>query len=402
MLSARTSEALRAAIARRGAAAVELSDHLAAHPELPDQEHESSRRMVDLLASAGFEVEYPFCGYPTGFRASLRNGEGPSVGILAEYDALPEIGHGCGHNLHGSLSVLAGLALADLRDHFQGTVFVIGTPAEEVDGAKVGMADRGVFDDLDLAMMFHSLGGGVSQPAMCLLALSGYDFTFHGQSAHAALSPWSGRNALAAARKFLDLVDARRQCFTPDVRANGIITDGGVLTNIIPSRAQARLEVRGETVRGCKAVLEGAIRCAQGAALALDCTVEWAPYLSDFADMVRNRPAEEAIQGILEDLGIPVTPPSPPMGSSDVGNVSYRCPAIQPMLAITPEPYVLHTPEFARATTEEPAHRALLTGAQALAALSLRVLNEKDLREAIREDYRKNLAALQSEGGPRT
>jgi amidohydrolase len=401
MMNQEASDDLRVSVARHASAAVALSDDLAAHPELSAQEFESSRKMADLLASAGYDVESPYCGYPTAFRASLDNGEGASVGILAEYDALPEIGHACGHNVHGTMSVLAGLALRDLRKYFQGKIFIIGTPAEEMDGAKIGMAKRGVFDELDLAMMFHCCGGGIGEPAMNLLALSGYDFTFKGCTAHAAASPWAGRNALAAARKFLDLVDARRQCFTPDVRANGIFTDGGLLTNIIPDRARVRLEVRGGTSRRLDSALEGVLRCARGAALALDCDVEWNPFLSDFADMVRNRPAEETMRDIVEALGFRVSSSaSPAAGSSDMGNVSYRCPAIQPLLPITDESFSLPTPEFAGATIRAQAHDALLLGAEALGAMALRVLNDPPLREAIREDFLAGRTAAQGGASP--
>ena len=140
--------------------AAELSCYLREHPELPDQEFESSRKMVEILKEAGFEVTYPFAGYETAFHALFDNGDGPEVAILAEYDALPEIGHGCGHNLHGSLSVLTGLALKDLKEFYRGKVHVIGTPAEEENGAKIGMAAQGIFDNMSLAMMMHSWSGG--------------------------------------------------------------------------------------------------------------------------------------------------------------------------------------------------------------------------------------------------
>ena len=136
--------------------ALELSRSLREHPELPDQEFESSRKMVEILKEAGFEVTYPYAGYETAFHALLDNGDGPEVAILTEYDALPEIGHGCGHNLHGSLSILTGLALKDLKDSYKGKLHVIGTPAEEENGAKIGMAAQGIFDNMSLAMMMHS------------------------------------------------------------------------------------------------------------------------------------------------------------------------------------------------------------------------------------------------------
>ena len=206
---------LTQAVERNHAAAIALSDDLAAHPELPDQEFRSSQKIVSLLEQAGYQVEYPYLGYPTGFHAVLDNGDGPSAAILVEYDALPGLGHACGHNVHGSMAVLAALALAELRDRFQGQVHVFGTPAEEEAGAKVGMADQGAFDGMALAAMVHSWSGGTGTADMDVLSLTCYLVEFRGQAAHAAGAPWDGHGALAAARKFLDLADARRECFTP-------------------------------------------------------------------------------------------------------------------------------------------------------------------------------------------
>lgn len=180
------------AVKRHHNVAVSLSDDLYHHPELSDQEFRSSQKIVDILRQAGYEVEYPYLGYPTAFRAVLDNGKGPSAAILVEYDALPGLGHACGHNVHGSISVLAALALSDLREQFKGKVYVFGTPAEEANGAKVGMARQGVFDDMSLAIMFHSWSGGKCVANMSLLGLRCYLVEFLGKEAHAAGSPGRG------------------------------------------------------------------------------------------------------------------------------------------------------------------------------------------------------------------
>jgi amidohydrolase len=386
-LSDNLADAVREAVARHHAAAIALSEDMGDHPELSAEEFESSRKIVELLKNGGYEVEYPYLNYETAFDAVLRNGDGPKAAIMVEYDALPEIGHACGHNLHGALSVLAGLALADLRDHFRGTVRVIGTPAEEADGAKVGMADKGIFDDLSVAMMMHSMGGGISQPDMDALSLRCSTVTYKGRTAHAAAAPWEGRSALAAARKFLDLADARRECFTPDMRVSGIITDGGRATNIIPDRAEVKIEFRTDSMARLNDANEMILKCAKGAAMAMDCEVSWKPALSDFADMVRVKALEDEAERLFKEKGMPVEPVSPPIGSTDVGNVSYRCPAIQPLIAITGKPYALHTVEFARATREAEAHRAMATGAEILARLALKVLCDDGFRKEVHDDF---------------
>lgn len=384
---------LAEAVERHHPTAVALSDDLAAHPELPDQEFRSSRKIVELLEQAGYQVEYPYLGYETGFRAVLDNGEGPSAAILVEYDALPELGHACGHNVHGSMSVLAALALAEIREHFSGKLYVFGTPAEEEDGAKVGMAAQGAFDGMSAAMMIHSYSGGRSTADMDVLSLCCYLVEFKGQSAHAVAGPWKGHSALAAARKFLDLIDARRECFTPDIHVNGVITDGGTYPNILPERAEVRLEFRTDSQAKLEQMDEVVKKCANGAAMALDCTVSFTPGFDGFADMVRVPALEEEVLGLMDELGLPHMAVEMPNGSSDVGNVSYRCPTIQPLLSICDNYHALHTVEFRDETTRPAAHQAIANGAKIIAATILRALTDADFRQRVQDSYQKSRAA---------
>ena len=208
---------LVSAIEKHWQQAVELSDDLYAHPELPDQEFRSSQKVVDMLKAAGYEVEYPYMGYPTGFRAVLKNGEGPSAALLIEYDALPERGHACGHNAHCAMAVLAALALAEAKDQFQGTVYAFGTPAEEENGAKIGMAAKGAFDGLSLATMIHSWSGPASISDMDVLSLRCYLVEFKGVSAHAVAGPWKGH------KKKPQRPGRRPQVHRPDRRPPGVL-----------------------------------------------------------------------------------------------------------------------------------------------------------------------------------
>ena len=371
--------------------AIHLSEDLAAHPELPYQEYESSRKMAELLKDAGFAVTYPYDGYDTAFCACLDNGEGPSVALLTEYDALPEIGHGCGHNLHGSLSVLTGLALKEMKDLFQGKLYVIGTPAEEENGAKIGMADHGIFDDMSLALMMHSHAGKESIPNMDVLSLRCYVVEFHGETAHAVASPWLGKSALAAARKFLDLIDARRECFTPDIHVNAVILDGGKAPNIIPDYSKIRMEFRTDAMAQLLQVDEMVKKCAQAAAMALDCTVSLTFGLSDFADMVRVQPLEEEIAADMKAFGLKVGKVEHPTGSSDVGNVSYRCPSLQGLLSITKENMALHTAAFRDATLKPEAHAAMKAGACSMAALCLKTFTDAAFRDQVQKAWNQAL-----------
>lgn len=380
--------------------ALALRDFLYEHPELPYHELKSSAEIVRILGKHRYEVEYPFMekelGYGSAFRAILKNGCGPSVAVMVEYDALPEIGHGCGHNLHGALSVLAGMALARLRDKFSGTVYVIGTPAEEENGAKVLMADKGVFDGMSLAVMMHSWSGGESQPDMDVLSLRCYVVEFFGKSAHAVARPWEGCSALATARKFIDLIDARRECFTKDVHVNCVILDGGRAPSMIPDYAKIRMEFRTDSMSKLEKMDRIIRNCADGAALAMDCRVTLKPGLLDFRDMVRVKPLEDEAATLFRKYDFKVRSVASPSGSSDVGNVSYRCPAIQPLISISDKAYALHTEQMRNATMTDQASEALEKGACIISELALRVFNdEKFCAEATRDFTEKRSEKLE-------
>lgn len=381
---------LEQAVAKHHAAAVALSDDLAAHPELPDQEFRSSEKMVEMLRQAGYEVEYPYLGWPTAFRGVLDNGEGPSVAIMVEYDALPGLGHACGHNVHGSMAILAALALAECRDQYAGKVCVFGTPAEEERGGKVIMADQGAFDGMAAAVMIHSASGGAAMADMDVLSLKCYLVEFTGVSAHAAGAPWDGHNALTAARKFLDLVDARRESFTLDTRFSGVILDGGKAPNIIPDRALVRVEFRTDSMAKLERMDDIVQKCAKGAAMALDCEVSFELGFDPFADMVRVPALEREATALLEAVGQTCVPVPAATGSSDVGNVSYRCPTIQAQYPICQAPWALHTTEFAQETTREPAHRAIAGGAQVMAQLVWDILTDQGVREEISASFEES------------
>lgn len=391
------SDALKKAINGNLAEAKALSDDLFANPEIAETEYRSSEKIVAVLRSHGFEVEYPFfekeLGYGTAFKAVLDCGDGPSVAILTEYDALPVVGHACGHNLHGSMSVLAGISLAEIKESFKGKLYVIGTPAEEVVGAKIFMSAAGVFDEMSLAVMIHSYSGVGSQPQMDLLNLRCFELEFFGKQAHAAAAPWQGHSALAAARKFMDLIDARRECFTPDMRVNSVFINGGEVPNIIPAYTKLRMEFRTISMGTLKALDESVRKCAAAAAMALDCEVKIHDDILDFYDMVRVPAVEEAVAELYGEIGEPVLPVSFPVGSSDMGNVSYHCPAVQPLLSIVDESYPLHSPEFANATLGAKALSALERGAYVIASLALRVFGDSDFREKTAAEFEKSLKA---------
>ena len=223
----------------------DMAIHIARNPEISEKEFQTSAMLVQALRERGFSVEYPYAGLATAFNAVRKNKKTPVVAFMAEYDALPEIGHACGHNLNGVMSVLAGTALAEvLADDLTGEIRVVGTPAEETNGAKVAMADTGVFDDVDFAMMVHGGSGGEAHPLYRALALVPVEFDFRGRPAHAAAAPWEGLNALNGLQLFYHALDMLRQHVKPDTRIHGVITKGGDAPNIVPDFAQASFYFR--------------------------------------------------------------------------------------------------------------------------------------------------------------
>ncbi|SMG23156.1 M20 family metallopeptidase [Dethiosulfovibrio salsuginis] len=361
--------------------AIALSDYMAANPELGGQEFNSSRMMADFLREEGFSVEIPFLDIPTAYRGKVGE-KGPIVALMAEYDALPGLGHACGHCLSGSMSLLAGSALARIADEAGGAIWVVGTPSEETDGAKVTMAASGLFDSVSLAMMIHA-NADTSLVRYRSMAMDALEFRFKGRAAHAAGSPWEGRNALNGVQVLFHALDMMRQHVPPDVRMHGIVTDGGDAPNIVPQTAAAKFYFRSPTRAYLNDMIQKVLDCAKGAAMATQTEVSWENVEFSFDEMVPNEPAESMMEGIFSEMGIPFERPGSPSGSSDVGNVSQRCPTLQPELAIMDHYAAHHTVEFAQAVTTEKAHRALVTGAKIMGRGAIKTWLDGDLRKSM-------------------
>ncbi len=364
-----------------------FSDYLAANPELPGEEYNTSKLMVEKLRQNGFDIEYPFCGISTAYLAKKSQGSNkPVVAIMVEYDALPVIGHACGHNLHGTMAMYAGIALGQTINDWCGELRVIGTPAEEADGAKIKMADHGVFDDVDLAIMFHAFGGE-SYADYRALGINGFDFTFTGQTAHSAASPWDGRSAQNGMLLFIDAMNMLRLHMHDYCRLHSIITQVEGAANIIPDKAVCRVEARAPEKKMLDNLTDAVFKCAKGAAIATDTEVTWKRFEGKFEPMLPNYTAEKLTEDVMAKYGVVCTHGHNATGSTDVGNVSYKCPAIQPEFAITSKKLSLHTREFAEATTSQEGHEALVNGAKIMAEICLRVMIDEKLRLDIRSEF---------------
>lgn len=368
-----------------------LSDDFFRNPELGLEEERTSAMMREALKEAGFTVETGVAGMKTAFKASIGSGS-PKIALLAEMDALPGIGHGCGHNIGGMASIGAGVALAKtlsgrlLPD--KGTLLVLGTPAEELGKGKVEMVKAGVFDGVDASMMVH--GSSKRTVLKHFLGLERLSFTFHGRSSHASAYPEEGVNALDAVILLFNSIGLLRQQLRSDVRVHGIITDGGRKPNIIPERAAASFYVRANDLKELASVKQRVINCAKGAAAAAGCTVEISNGGDLNAPMKINTAFIDLYRGVLKSLGLKedMQPPEKNVGSSDIGNVSQIIPTIHPHVPIR-EGINIHTREFAEATATPDGHRALMEGVLTLGLTAMELLFNKEALEAVKKDFQE-------------
>ena len=366
-----------------------LNDDLADHPEISGQEFQTSRKIVKLLESYGYLTEYPYAGLETAFRAiSGSNDHTYKIAIMTEYDALPAIGHACGHCLSCAISLLAGLSTKELQDELDADIHIIGTPIEETDGAKCTMIDRGVFDDYDMAIMVHLYNYNLVTPV--LQGLANYMYVFHGKAAHASAAPWDGRNALNAVQLMFHAVDMLRQHTTQDAQFHGIVRNGGEAPNIVPEEASCEFYVRALERDYLEHLVKLVDDCAEGASIATQTTWEKYPVAATYANLKHNAEGEASLLGIYNELDIPSNAePGRIFGSSDSGNVSFVCPTFHPCLQVTSHDTPIHTRGFADAMKTDRAHAALDTGAKIIALQIAKIFSDPARIQAMKTDFQK-------------
>jgi amidohydrolase len=367
---------------------IEFSLRIHANPEMGFQEAKAAGWLTDYLEAEGFAVERGICQIGTAFRASYGSGR-PRVAFLAEYDALAGIGHGCGHNIIAMSSVGAAIATKAIVPEVGGTALVIGTPAEESAGGKVFMANRGAFDDLDVAMLVHPANRDVAVTyALALVALG---VQYFGKAAHAAARPEAGINALDALIIGYNSVNALRQHIRESARIHGIITDGGQAVNVVPEHAAGTFLLRAEDDDYLEELKEKVLACFRAGAEATGARLEyrWGED-ARYRAMRSNRALAEAYRRNMEALGRQVQEEDSQrsMGSTDMGNVSVLVPAIHPTVGIAPPDVSIHTPEFRDIAASEAGHRGLLDSAKAMAMTAADVLLDAELRRRIEEEFR--------------
>lgn len=367
---------------------LELSHDIHAHPELNFEEHHAAAAVASLLERHGYDVEVGAWGLPTAVHASVGS-DGPHVAILAEYDALPSIGHGCGHNVICAIGVGGFLALAPLIEELGGRLSLFGTPAEEGGCGKELIARAGGFDGVDAAMMVHPANNDVTEADR--LGLRQVAAVFRGRTAHAAASPYLGRNALDAAVTAYQSVAQMRQHLLPTERIHGVIVDGGAKANIVPERAELSFYVRSPSVETLAEMTERLDDILRGAARAtgtvVDIDLDVAPL---YLPVRSNRMLASRYRHALGRRGRTVEPASiHPGGSTDLGNVSLRVPAIHPNIQIAPIGVSAHSPGFAAAAITELADTAVIDGSAGMAATAADFLADAHLRTLVRDEFER-------------
>lgn len=372
---------------------LDVSHDIFDNPELGFEEHHAHRRLTDELERSGLPVVRGAYDLPTAFDARV-GVEGPTVAVICEYDALPGLGHACGHNIIAAAGLGAALALSPLADELGGRLAVLGTPAEEGGGGKEFMVRRGAFDGVDAAMMVHPAGAELT--SMRTLANQQLLARYKGRAAHAAAAPWLGANALDAAVLGYTNVAALRQHIRDDERIHGIFTKAGDKPNIVPDHTEAHWYVRAGSRERLEQLKPRVLACLEAGATATGCTMthEWLdpPYF----DMVDNHPLLERYVANAQLLGReprPATGETVVTGSTDMGNVSYVVPSIHPMIQAAPPGVAIHTPEMAAHARAELGDRAVIDGAKVLALTVIDLWSDQALRSSVTDAFANGPAA---------
>ncbi len=368
---------------------VEMSHRIHERPELGNEEIFASRTLIDTLKANGFEIETDIAGHATGFIATYESDkEGPVIGFLAEYDALPGLGHACGHNIIGTASTLGGIALKQVIDHIGGSVVVLGCPAEEGGengSAKASYVKAGIIDDIDIALMVHP--GNETYRTINTLAVDVLDVKFYGKSAHASENADEALNALDAMISYFNGVAQLRQHIKKSQRVHGVILDGGKAANIIPDFTHARFYTRATSRKELDVLTEKVKQIARGAAIQTGCDYEFGPIQNGVNELIKSPKLDDLFEKYATEMGEAVIDDDFGYGSTDTGNVSHVVPTIHPHIKIGSRNLVGHTHRFREAAASLQGNQALIKGAKIMALMGLELINDTSLFNEIVEEH---------------
>ena len=376
----------------------DLSLDIHAHPELAYEEHHAHELLTNFLEQRGFAVERGAHGLPTAFRAVAGSGD-PTVAVLCEYDALPGIGHACGHNLIATSGVATGLALAEVLGEGDGTVVVLGTPAEERGGGKADLIRSGAFDGVDAALMMHPGGQSAEMPPGSVRvnakpnALHALTVRYIGKNAHAAGRPWDGLNALDALIHAYNGISLLRQQMRPSARVHGIITEGGQAPNIIPDETAAHFYVREDDVAHLEVLKPRVVACFEAAAQATGTELQLDWVGNPYTDMQNSTSLADTFTHHAAQLGMdPVEPATAGAGSTDMGNVTYAVPGLHPSYAVE-SMAGNHNAGFTEAAGSEEGHARMITASKALALTLVDLYSQPELLAEAKREFDERAAA---------
>jgi amidohydrolase len=382
-------EKLKAELEIRRSELVRLSSDIHDNPELGFQEVKAVSWLSNYLENNGFCVEKGVAGLATAFQATYGEGK-PKIAVLAEYDALPGVGHGCGHNIIAASAVGAGVASKIVVDNLGGSIIVLGTPGEETFGSKIDMIKAGIFDDVDVAMMVHPsvLNMAIYRTLACLPL----EVEFFGKAVHAAIHPAEGVNALEAIILAFNSINSLRQHIKEQARIHGIITNGGEAPNVVPAYSAAKFMIRAPDYAYLEELQGKVLNCFKGASLASGARLKYRWGEKVYAPIKNNVAMARLFSDNLESLGrkLDIFDSQGPFGSSDMGNVSDVVPSIHPMVAIASPPVFLHSTEFASAAASEAGHQGLLDAAKAMAMTVVDIIGRPGVLEKIKQEFRSS------------
>lgn len=368
---------------------INLGDFIFDNPEIGLEEFKSSKKIVDILKSNGFEVEMGIGGFETAFKATYEVGNfGPSIGLLCEYDALEGMGHGCAHHLQGPSIIGAALSLKEILKEKNYKIVVYGTPAEETIGAKVKMLQEGCFQDIDVALMMH--GAPDTTTDVKSLALSNFTIKFHGVSSHAALAPEKGRSALDGLILLFQGIEFLREHMREDVKIHYTITNAGGPANVVPKYAEAKVSIRSYDRFYLNHIIERFSKVVQGASLMTETEYE----IIETKRLNNKIPVLELNQILMDNAKLVnaprLSPPREKTGSTDFGNVMYQVPGSCIRVAFVPKGTTSHSDEFLCAGKSEEAHDAIIFGAKILAGTAYDLIQDEELFRKVKEEFKAN------------
>lgn len=370
---------------------IELNEFLYKNPEIGGSEYKAKKKHLELLLSKGFSEEKIDVEIETAYKVKYSGKkQGPVISYMAEYDALPEIGHGCGHNILGAASIGAALLLKDYVDIYGGEVIVLGTPAEENFGGKVEMVKAGIFNNIDVAIISHPTSEGHYRSGISQ-AMEALEFKFKGKTAHAAGDPHNGINALDAVVNFYVAVNSIKHQVKQGACIHGIISNGGTAANIVPDLAVANFYVRAEEISYVKELVEKIKNCGNGIATATGTTVEISNYEATFSNLVTNEKLMELYEKNLNLIGVKEIFLPDPKGSTDAGDVSQICPTIHPYFPISEKLITGHSIELANATVAKEAYIGFEESVISMAMTGIDLLSNNSFLEEIKEEFKNKM-----------